>query len=380
MKETTFTYEDLPLKIRESVEENFEKYKPTEAQKKRIKERVLELYKKISYEPGEAIGIVGAQSISEPATQMTMRTYHAAGAVAKQVSLGLPRLIEIVDARREPSTPIMEIRLKREYNDKENARRVARKIKETKFKDVVIEDVIDLVNSAIEFKINFEILNELNLDKESLLNILKKYVKNYKLEMEDDIIKLTSQKDVTIRDLRRMKLKVFDITIAGIKDISYVIVMKKDDEWIVTTLGSNLRKVLKIKEVDPTRVFSNDIREVEKVLGIEAARNAIINELSKTLADQSLDVDIRHLILVGDIMTCDGTIKPIGRYGVSGEKRSVLARANFETTVKHLTEAAIRGEKDRLDSIIENVIVNQVAPIGTNMCELVYKTKKRSKK
>ena len=138
--------------------------------------------------------------------------------------------------------------------------------------------------------------------------------------------------------------------------------------------------MLKIEEIDPRRVVSNDIREIEKNFGIEAARNSIVNELSSTLSDQGLDVDLRHLILVADMMTAAGTIRPIGRYGLSGNKRSVLAKANFETTVKHLTDAAIKGEEDVLDSIIENVIVNQVAPIGTSMCKLSYKSKKVKKK
>ncbi|MCD6398564.1 MAG: DNA-directed RNA polymerase subunit A'', partial [Candidatus Aenigmarchaeota archaeon] len=127
-----------------------------------------------------------------------------------------------------------------------------------------------------------------------------------------------------------------------------------------------------------TRFFSNDINGVEKLLGIEAARNVIIMEACKTLADQGLDVDSRHLILVGDIMTTDGTVKAIGRYGVSGEKRSVLARANFETTVKHLTDAAVEGEVDNLDSIVENILINQVAPIGTAVCDLMFKTKRKT--
>lgn len=313
-------------------------------------------------------------------THNTMRTYHAAGAVAKQVSLGLPRLIEIVDARREPSTPLMKVYLKKEFNNKEDARKIANKIRETKFKNIVLEDVIDLVNSSIEFKINLNSLKDLDIEKEYLGNLVKKYVKDYKVEIKDDVLRLISKKDVTIKDLQRTKLKVFDITIKGIKGITHAIVLKEKNEWVITTLGSNLGKVLKIKEIDPRRVTSNDIREVEKILGIEAARNTIINELCKTLEDQGLNVDVRHLILVGDVMTLDGTIKPIGRYGVSGEKRSVLARANFETTVKHLTEAAIKGEKDSLDSIVENVIVNQVAPIGTNMCDLVYKPLKGDKK
>ena len=133
---------EFPEKLKEEIKNNFEKYKLTKKQAEKLIEKIREAYKKMSYEPGEAIGVIAAQSISEPATQMTMRTYHTAGAAAKQVSLGLPRLIEIVDARREPSTPLMEIYLKKEFNTKENATKVAKKIKETKLKNIVLEDVI----------------------------------------------------------------------------------------------------------------------------------------------------------------------------------------------------------------------------------------------
>ncbi len=92
-----------------------------------------------------------------------------------------------------------------------------------------------------------------------------------------------------------------------------------------------------------------------------------------TLKEGGLDVDIRHIILVADMMTADGNIKAIGRYGVAGAKGSVLARANFEETIKHLTRAAVSAEVDRLESIIENIMINQVAPVGTGMFDLVFK-------
>jgi DNA-directed RNA polymerase subunit A" len=112
---------------------------------------------------------------------------------------------------------------------------------------------------------------------------------------------------------------------------------------LLYTEGSNLAAVLRIKGVDTTRVYTNNIHEIEEVLGIEAARNAIIKEAMGVLEEQGLDVDIRHVMLIADMMTADGTIKQIGRHGVSGEKPSVLARAAFEVTINHLLEASVRG-------------------------------------
>ncbi|MEM3402324.1 MAG: hypothetical protein QXH08_03760 [Candidatus Hadarchaeales archaeon] len=139
------------------------------------------------------------------------------------------------------------------------------------------------------------------------------------------------------------------------------------------TEGSNLREILRLPEVDQTRTITNNIYEIEQELGIEAARNAIINEAIKTLEEQGLEVDVRHIMLVADMMTATGTVRQVGRHGVSGEKASVFARASFEITTKHLFDACIHGEVDKLSGIIENVIAGQPIPLGTGSVELVMK-------
>jgi DNA-directed RNA polymerase subunit A" len=129
-----------------------------------------------------------------------------------------------------------------------------------------------------------------------------------------------------------------------------------------------------MKGVDPTRTLTNDIHEIVTELGIEASRAAIIRELKSTLEQAGVsNVDIRHLMLVADMMTVDGTYQPIGRYGVAGEKGSVLARASFETPLKHLLDAAVHGEVDRLESVVENVMVGQPIKVGTGMVRLLSK-------
>ena len=128
-------------------------------------------------------------------------------------------------------------------------------------------------------------------------------------------------------------------------------------------------------EVDEKRTITNDIHEIAAVLGIEAAREAIINEVMKVMESQGLNVDIRHIMLVADMMCATGKIKGITRYGVVSEKASVLARASFETPIKHLINAALIGEEDKLSSVVENVMVNQPVPVGTGLPGLVTKLK-----
>ncbi|KXB02700.1 DNA-directed RNA polymerase subunit A'', partial [candidate division MSBL1 archaeon SCGC-AAA261F19] len=173
-------------------------------------------------------------------------------------------------------------------------------------------------------------------------------------------------------DLRRMVTKAKDIKLGGIDGIERVVVKAEKGEYVVYTEGTNLSEILAIPEVDASRTTTNHIREVEKVLGIEAARQSIINEASNTLEEQGLDVDVRHIMLIADAMTNTGEIRQIGRHGISGEKASVLARAAFEVTVKHLLKACTRGEVDELDGIVENVIAGQSIPLGTGIVELEY--------
>jgi DNA-directed RNA polymerase subunit A" len=171
--------------------------------------------------------------------------------------------------------------------------------------------------------------------------------------------------------LRELSAKIRAIPLRGVEGITRVVVKKEGDEYVIYTEGSNLAKVLEMDEVDKRRTITNDIVEIERVLGIEAARRAIIDEAMRTLQEQGLEVDIRHIMLVADMMTCTGRLRQIGRHGISGEKPSFLARAAFETTVQHLLEAALRGEKDQLKGVIESVIAGQTVPLGTGTVELM---------
>jgi DNA-directed RNA polymerase subunit A" len=369
----------LPPKIVDDLDNAFKEFKPTEAQKKKAIERVINLYKNSCYEPGEAIGVVAAQSISEPATQMTMRTYHLAGASEIKVTLGLPRLVEIFDARRSPKTPMMTIYLDKRHNTMEKASEVAADIQETQLADIAIEPAVDILNMRIEIPLDFKEIKERKVKVSQIPEILKLLFKDLDIKTTKDSILIKAKGDITIKQLQKLKARILKAHIKGVKSVSEVIVVKKEDEWIINTLGSNLPKVLNIPGVDARRAVSNNIHEIYKTFGIEATRQAIVDFASSTMKDGGLDVDVRHIMLVADIMTADGRIKAIGRYGVAGSKGSVLARANFEETIKHLTKAAVKAEIDTLDSIIENVIINQVVPVGTGMFKLVFKPKKEAK-
>lgn len=328
--------------------------------------KLKQAYDRAYVEAGEAVGTVAAQSVGEPGTQMTMRTFHYAGVTELNVTLGLPRLIEIVDAREKIKTPTMDIYFTEDKRDDEEfVRTLANKIGKSTINDILSDFNLNYGTMEVEAVLDNKKIAEKRLDREE---IDKKILKTFKKAViNGDHIVLSSNaegSDFIIRDLRLLADKFRDLQISGIKNIGRVII-RRDDEWIIHTEGSNLKEVLSMDGIDQVRTTTNNIHEIGQVLGIEAARRSIINEAQKTLSEQGLSVDVRHIMLVADIMTSEGVVKSIGRHGISGEKSSVLARAAFEETGKHLLHASIRGEVDELTGIIENIIIGQPIPLGT---------------
>lgn len=328
-------------------------------------QRVVEEYEKALVEPGEAVGIISAQSIGEPGTQMTLRTFHYAGVKERNVTLGLPRLIEIVDARRRPKTPIMDIYLEEAYrSNKTKATEIARELVSTSLGDLASRIYIDSLQSTLVIQLDASVMNERGVTNEDLENIK---VNNFTVSLEQEKLIFTPK---DIKRLIKMNEKAPTLLVKGCKGIHRALVSYEDGEWMITTEGSNLPSVLKVPGVDTTRTMTNDAHEVAAVLGIEAARNVVIKEAGGVLDEQGLDVDIRHIMLVSDIMCQTGKVRQIGRHGVSGEKASVIAKAAFEVTVATLVDAAITGKEDTFKGATESVIVGQSIPIGTGLIEL----------
>ena len=358
---------EVPEGLLKEIETVSKEKRLNKEQRSKLEDIVRKMYLGRMFEPGGVIGIIGAQSISEPATQMTMRTYHFAGTAGIKVTYGLPRLIEIFDAKREPETPQMTIYLKREFNTANEATRLAEDIVEKKILNLIKRISLNLNESSIEIEL---------LDKRKIEPITKAIKENFKelnVKTPGEKIVAIPKTETDIRTLQKIKEKILNLQASGNAGISNAIVMKEGENWIICTIGSNLEKILLEKEVDEKRSYSNNIHETARVLGIEAARNVIINETIKTMQEQALDIDVRYVLLVGDIMTFSGEVNSIGRYGVAGSKTSILARAAFEETIKHLVRASIRNEADNLQGIFENVMIGQVVPSGTGMFDLVAK-------
>ena len=358
------------------LKQSFAKTKLTAKGVEKAVTATAEQYKRALMEPGEAVGIVAAQSIGEPGTQMTLRTFHYAGVKEQNVTLGLPRLIEIVDARRIPSTPIQTIYLMGDHaKSKEAAVEVARNIIYTSVENLASAIYEDPVREEIIIELNKQMMDDRNITMDELRERLE--LQNATVTVTDTTVEIKPKK---AEQIKRMLLKIPGFQVKGVPDIKRVLVTEESGEWVIRTDGSNLSKVLEVEGVDTSRTTTNNIHEIAKTLGVEASRNALVHEAKGVLEDQGLDVDVRHVMLVADMMTTTGDVQQIGRHGISGKKASVLARAAFEITVPNIVEAAVKGESDPLAGVTENVIVGQNIPIGTGLVELYMSTFERQDK
>ncbi|HYA57828.1 MAG TPA: DNA-directed RNA polymerase subunit A'', partial [Thermoplasmata archaeon] len=369
------------------------KLSPGDATK--IVREVARRFHRAEVDPHESVGIVAAQSIGEPGTQMTLRTFHYAGVAEMNVTLGLPRLIELVDARRVPSTPMMTVHVEKKLQkDREAVQKIALQIEVTTVPDVAsIGTVVEelkvvvapqgaLLEARAVKRAELEAALTENLDPR-LFEVRpgsgSGETRAFEVHLKESAAGATkTRKEELVEEMPFKKLLIASeeakaIQIKGVSGIRRALIRKEKDEYVIYTEGSNLEGVIEIPGVDGVRTTTNSVFEIYRVYGVEAARAALIHEANRTLAEQGLGVDIRHLMLVADVMTNEGDIRAIGRHGISGKKSSVLARAAFEITAAHLLRAAITGEVDELKGVAENIIVGQPITLGTGAVNLVYR-------
>jgi len=374
-------YSEYEKKLNKKIIEEIKAEMPKNYGDKKIRE-ILDLcvkeYRKMKVEPGESVGLISAESIGEPGTQMTLNTFHFAGVAEMNITMGLPRIIEILDGSKSLSTPMMEIYLKKPYNKGKDIREIAQQIKETRLSEVVTEFSINIANSNIEMKLDLEKLKSIKITPAKIHKVVNTSLKRFNVKQQDDstlIVKIRCKRE-NLNEMYKLKEKLKDLYLTGVKKIFQVLPVKRSDEFVIITAGTNLKEILSLDFVDNVRTVSNDIYEIYNVLGIEATRQAIINEVMKVMNAQGLNVDVRHIMLVADTMCVSGNVKGITRYGVISDKSSVLARASFETPIIHMVNAALQGESDNLTSVVENVMLNQPVPLGTGLPGLVTKVKK----
>ncbi|KAG0244439.1 DNA-directed RNA polymerase II subunit rpb1 [Actinomortierella wolfii] len=388
--------------------------------------------------PGEMVGTVAAQSIGEPATQMTLNTFHYAGVSSKNVTLGVPRLKEIINVATNIKTPSLTVYLSPECaRNIERAKQVQVALEYTNLKKVtqateihydpdpantLIEEDQDFVTAyyALEddpamhnvspWLLRIELNRSMMLDKKlNMTDVANKISEDFQRdlmcihsddnaekliircriineEQQDKELDVQEEEDVFLKKIENSLLT--SISLRGIKNISRVYMVEKDriyiksdgtfgkqKEWYLETSGSNLKAVMCEMDVDASRTYSNNCGEVMTVLGIEAARQALLKELRGVIEFDGSYVNYRHLALLCDVMTHRGHLMAITRHGINRAETGALMRCSFEETVEILMEAAAVGELDDCRGVAENIMLGQLAPLGTGEFDLLLDEK-----
>ena len=378
MKELLSKFKErMNPKLSQEIESALISYPLSKSGIKKVVHKIMDLFERAMVEPGEAAGVVTAQSIGEPGTQMTLRTFHFAGVKERNVTLGLPRLIELVDARKKPVTPTMDIYLDEDHRlSREKALEVAKRIIFTRISDLISKVDTDY-SGNLSFYFSDKKITDRGTSIQEIHEVLKSSKKRYDVTVNEDqlLIKISLSQEPDAQTLLTLRNKLLNGRVKGVPDIERVTIVKQNDEWVIQTAGSNLAKVVLVDGIDVTRITTNNVFEIWQTLGIEAARTALVKEITNTLEEQGLEVDIRHIMLVADLMTSKGYLQQIGRHGIAGTKTSVLARAAFEITVPTIARAALEGQVEPLKGVTENVIVGATVPVGTGMIDLYMSVK-----
>jgi DNA-directed RNA polymerase II subunit RPB1 len=381
--------------------------------------------------PGEMCGTLAAQSIGEPATQMTLNTFHYAGVSSKNVTLGVPRLKEIINVATKIKTPSLTVYLEPDIAEESLlAKNVEQELAYTSLRTVTaaveiwydpdpsstiieedsvfVESFFAIPDEEIESKLHLQSpwLLRLELDRAKMIDrkltmayVAGRIAESFKTDLfviwsEDNSEKLiircrvlgggdkdedglgSVEEDIFLRQLENTMLN--SVSLRGVPGIQKVFLQQHDKvyidktgaiktkkEWVLETDGINLKTVMCIDSVDFTRTYSNSCVEIFNVLGIEAARAAIMRELRGVIEFDGSYVNYRHLALLCDLMTHRGSLMAITRHGINRADTGALMRCSFEETVEILMEAAAVGEKDDCHGIAENVMFGQLAPMGT---------------
>lgn len=318
------------------------------------------------YEP---VGILTAHSMCEPATQMTLRTKHYAGAAEVSVGSGVKRLEELVDARNKTKYPIMTIFIKDGFKkDKNSMERYLKYLIYKKLSDIV--DISeDLSQNKIILKYNPKVLKEYDLKKEDLQKLLKTVLKLSTLNEFENGFEIIF-KDQTLLTVRKYFNKLLSKGVVGVGGITDAIVSKENGELVIKTQGSNLKDVFNLDFVDVYRSYTNDVFEIYKVFGIEAARELLVREIAQVYINSGIGVDLRHLLLLVDAMCYDGEVLGVVRTGIVSTKKSPFARAAFEQTEKVLFNAALYGEEEDFQGVVENVMAGLPINLGVGKVNL----------
>ncbi|KAH1224909.1 DNA-directed RNA polymerase III subunit 1 [Glycine max] len=348
----------------------------------------LSRYHSKKMEAGAPVGATGAHSIGEPGTQMTLKTFHFAGVASMNVTLGVPRVKEIMNGNKKISTPIITAILERDDNAN-TARIVKGRIEKTNLGQVAksIKVVMTSRSASVVITLDMKRIQDAHLNIDA--NIVKESIlRTKKTKLKPEHIKILDIKklEVVPQDVDRSKIHfqlhylknlLPTVVVKGIKTVDRVVISKdtKAEKFRLLVEGTGFREVMGVEGIDGRKTVSNHIHEVRDTLGIEAARESIVKEIKYTMVDtHGMNIDIRHMMLLADMMTATGHILGINRFGISKMGKSVLMLASFERTADILFQASVRGRDDSIGGVSESIIMGIPIQIGTGMIKVKQRT------
>eukprot|EP01054_Gregarina_sp_Poly1_P006220 Gregarina_sp_Poly_1__6219@NODE_329_length_9477_cov_82_111477_g279_i0_p1_GENE_NODE_329_length_9477_cov_82_111477_g279_i0NODE_329_length_9477_cov_82_111477_g279_i0_p1_ORF_typecomplete_len1682_score254_39RNA_pol_Rpb1_5/PF04998_17/2_6e123RNA_pol_Rpb1_2/PF00623_20/2_2e69RNA_pol_Rpb1_1/PF04997_12/5_9e68RNA_pol_Rpb1_3/PF04983_18/7_5e03RNA_pol_Rpb1_3/PF04983_18/3_2e29RNA_pol_Rpb1_4/PF05000_17/1e24Ribosomal_S14/PF00253_21/9_5e03Ribosomal_S14/PF00253_21/0_48_NODE_329_length_9477_cov_82_111477_g279_i036018 len=348
-------------------------------------------YNKALIEPGEAVGAIGAQSIGEPGTQMTLKTFHFAGVASMNVTLGVPRIKEIINAASKIMTPILIVPLSINQHSFSFAQMVKGKIEKVVLGQVCkyIKQVLSPEGTWIVLRLDSDCISSsfLEIDAFTVKDSILEAGTVGKLKIRDNLLDPVNKWKLIVkppggRDLglsfqvTALMDALLTVRVCGLETIRRSVIQKKELsngglEYSLAVEGEGLRQIMSIEGVCGTRVGCNNIMEVKETLGIEAARQTIISEIKGCMDAYSMDIDIRHMQLLGDVMTYRGEVLGITRHGIQKMRASVLCLASFEETNEHLYEAAVHKKSEHVQGVSEAIILGKRVALGTGAFEVL---------
>lgn len=329
--------------------------------------------------PGEAVGALTAQSLGEPCTQMTLKTFHFAGVASMNVTLGVPRIKEIMNAAENITTPIIEVALK------QNEPRFAKMIK-NQINCVKLVDILKFAEEVLNGQSMYlRLVFDQQLMKRCFINTgaghIRECLLKAKLKLKPKHVDIENSFELRIQSpvlgktesffyLKNLLKKMQTIPVYGVATISRSVLNETDSGIKLYAEGTGIREVFGIREVDFTKTKTNHIREIFDVLGVEAARSCIISQTQYTIGIYGIKVDPRHVSLMADVMCFTGRLVGLNRYGIVKMKNSPLMLASFEKTGEILFDSAFFGASDRLKGVTEKILFGTPVSLGTGKFEV----------
>ncbi|CAL9163807.1 unnamed protein product, partial [Musa hybrid cultivar] len=352
-------------------------------------ETCISRYHSKKVEAGAAIGAIGAQSIGEPGTQMTLKTFHFAGVASMNVTLGVPRIKEIINASKNISTPIVTATLLN-GRDVLSARVVKSCIEKTVLGEVAkaLKIVLKSSRPYIVVKLDMDLIEALHM-RVSAESVCHSILNHPKIKLKSEHINNIGSDKLKIyppeADRRKLQFEMHSlkamlpkVIVKGIPTVERAVINETNGVYNLLVEGTNLLAVMGTPGIDASKTRSNHVIEVQRTLGIEAARQCIINEIQYTMRGHGMSIDTRHMMLLADLMTYKGEVLGITRFGISKMKESVLMLASFEKTAEHLFNASYGGRDDQIEGVSECIIMGIPMQLGTGILKVrqryIYKS------